>query len=104
MFGRDFLVTTKCKLDVALGEMRIDITELKEEKEVEVMLAELCDNIEEVRDEKVEVVKMGKANRKKTTLNKLTRPSTSKSEDSTSSPPIPPPTFTPLTHEKKKLS
>nr|GEZ53342.1 hypothetical protein [Tanacetum cinerariifolium] len=28
-FGRDFLVTTKCKVDFSLGEMRIDLTMLE---------------------------------------------------------------------------
>ncbi|GKD33895.1 retrovirus-related pol polyprotein from transposon TNT 1-94 [Tanacetum coccineum] len=33
MFGKDFLVTTKCTVDFGLGEMRIDLTMLVEDRD-----------------------------------------------------------------------
>ncbi|GKG51625.1 hypothetical protein Tco_0544263, partial [Tanacetum coccineum] len=33
IFGRDFLVTSKSKVDFGVGEMRIDLTMLEEEKD-----------------------------------------------------------------------
>ena len=86
VFGRDFMVKTKCMIDFALGEMRIDVDDLVEEKVG-----------------KGEIVKMGKANRKKTPLNKLTQPSTPKNESSSSSsPPKTPQIVKPLTQQQKE--
>ena len=98
IFGRDFLVATKCTLDCALRELRIDITELEHEKKVDEM-------IEELREEmgKEEVCKMGKASRKKSPSNKRTQPTTPKSSSSSSlTPPISPKVTQPLSHEQKE--
>ncbi|GJW23000.1 hypothetical protein Tco_0033622 [Tanacetum coccineum] len=46
MFGRDFLVTTKCKLGFGLGEMRIDLTMLEEDREINTMLASLVEGMD----------------------------------------------------------
>ena len=109
VFGRDFLVTTKCTVDFALSELKINITNLEEEKEVDEMIAELCEGMEKKKEGKEEVCKMGKANRKKGTLNKLTQPSNPKVTNSTSSssslpstPPNSPKVTQPLTNEQKE--
>ena len=83
IFVRDFIVTTNCTVDFALSELRINITDLEEEKEVDEMIAELCEVMEEKKEGKEEVCKMRKANRKKGTLNKLTQPSNPKVTNST---------------------
>ncbi|GJU28187.1 hypothetical protein Tco_1166808 [Tanacetum coccineum] len=36
VFKRDFLVTTKCKVDFGLGEIWIDLTMLEEERDIDV--------------------------------------------------------------------
>ncbi|GJZ08035.1 RNA-directed DNA polymerase, eukaryota, reverse transcriptase zinc-binding domain protein [Tanacetum coccineum] len=38
IFGRDFLVTSKSRVNFGIGEMRIDLTMLEEMKDVDVML------------------------------------------------------------------
>ncbi|GJY62108.1 zinc finger, CCHC-type containing protein [Tanacetum coccineum] len=48
IFGRDFLVTSKSKVDFGIGEMRIDLTMLEEIKDIDVMLNKLVENLEEV--------------------------------------------------------
>ncbi|GJW62816.1 hypothetical protein Tco_0112151 [Tanacetum coccineum] len=48
IFGRDFLVTSKNRVDFGIGEMRIDLTMLEEMKDIDVMLDELVENLEEV--------------------------------------------------------
>ena len=99
VFGRDFLVTTKCTLDFALKELRIDIAELEHEQKVDEM-------IEELRKEMdlEEVCKMSKASRKRSPSNKLTQPTTPKTSSSSSSltPPISPKVTQPLSHEQKE--
>nr|GEW62209.1 hypothetical protein [Tanacetum cinerariifolium] len=45
MFGRNFLVATKCQVDFGLGEMRIDITMLKEDRGVDSLLATLVEDM-----------------------------------------------------------
>ena len=48
VFGRNFLVTTKCTLDFALSELRINISELEEEKHVNEMLVYVCESMEKI--------------------------------------------------------
>ncbi|GJZ29032.1 hypothetical protein Tco_0573679 [Tanacetum coccineum] len=38
IFGRDFLVTSKSRVDFGIGEMRIDLTMLEDIKDIDVML------------------------------------------------------------------
>nr|GEX18591.1 copia protein [Tanacetum cinerariifolium] len=47
LFGRDFLVTTKCKVDFGLGETLIDLTMLKEERDIDALLVSLVEDIDE---------------------------------------------------------
>ncbi|GJU20394.1 hypothetical protein Tco_1153736 [Tanacetum coccineum] len=61
IFGRDFLVTTKSKVDLGIGEMRIDLTMLEEKRDLDVLLVELAETMEEVGSSSGELVKMGKA-------------------------------------------
>ncbi|GKF25996.1 hypothetical protein Tco_0081890, partial [Tanacetum coccineum] len=65
VFGIDFLETTKCKVDFGLKEMRVDITKLEEDRDIDALFATLVEDMREVRDIDEEVVKMGKANRDK---------------------------------------
>nr|GEV07704.1 hypothetical protein [Tanacetum cinerariifolium] len=62
IFGRDFLVTSKSRVDFGIGEMRIDLTMLEEMKDIDVMFDKLVENLEEVgklsRDNYIEEVKM----------------------------------------------
>jgi hypothetical protein len=110
IFGRDFLVNTKCTLDFALGELRINISDLEEGKSVNEMLVDVCEGLEEMKEGRDEICKMGKANRKKTPLNKLTQPSTqrekenksSSSSSSSKTPPNSPKSTKPLTKEQKQ--
>ncbi|GKC16340.1 hypothetical protein Tco_1013122 [Tanacetum coccineum] len=46
MFGRNFLVTTKCQVNFGFGE--IDITMLKEDRDLEFLLDNLVKHVEEV--------------------------------------------------------
>ncbi|GKE77892.1 hypothetical protein Tco_1544012 [Tanacetum coccineum] len=74
IFGRDFLVTTKSKVDFGMGEIRIDLTMLEEERDIDA-LVELIENMEEVGSSNGELVKVGKATRNKGhNVNKLTSP------------------------------
>nr|GEW57633.1 hypothetical protein [Tanacetum cinerariifolium] len=73
IFGRDFLVTTKSKVDFGSGEMRIDLTMLEEERDMNALLIELVEHMEEVGSSNRDLVKMGKASRiKGHNVNKLT--------------------------------
>nr|GEW88335.1 hypothetical protein [Tanacetum cinerariifolium] len=65
LFGRDFLVTSKSKVDFRMGEMRIDITMLEEERDMDSLLLGMVENIEEVGSSNGELVKTGKASRNK---------------------------------------
>ncbi|GKB27991.1 putative ribonuclease H-like domain-containing protein [Tanacetum coccineum] len=47
-FSRDFLVTSKSKVDFGIGKMRIDLTILEEMKDIDIMLDKLVENLEEV--------------------------------------------------------
>nr|GEW03132.1 hypothetical protein [Tanacetum cinerariifolium] len=47
-YGKDFLVTSKSRGDFGIGEMRTDLTMLKEMKEIDAMLDALVENLEEV--------------------------------------------------------
>ncbi|GKF08419.1 hypothetical protein Tco_0042643, partial [Tanacetum coccineum] len=47
LFGRDFLVTLKSRVDFGIGEMRIDLTMLEEMKEIDAMLDALVEKLEE---------------------------------------------------------
>ncbi|GJR27718.1 hypothetical protein Tco_1103950 [Tanacetum coccineum] len=73
LFGRDFLVTSKCKVDFGLGEMRIDLTILEEEMDIDDLLMSLVKDMDEVGCASSELVKMGKATQNKSlNVNKLT--------------------------------
>ncbi|GJV62855.1 hypothetical protein Tco_1473683 [Tanacetum coccineum] len=65
IFGRDFLVTSKSKVDFGVGEMRIDLTMLEEERDMDALLLGLVENMEGVGSSNGELVKMGKASRNK---------------------------------------
>ncbi|GKD40517.1 DNA-directed DNA polymerase [Tanacetum coccineum] len=104
MFERDFLVTTKCKVDFGLGKMRIDLTLLEEDMNIDTVLASLVEGMVEVRSASSEQVKMGKANRNKgCNVNKLTPPALLKIEEL---PPIssfaPQPIYHPLSPKQKE--
>ncbi|GJW59368.1 DNA-directed DNA polymerase, partial [Tanacetum coccineum] len=47
VFGRNFLVAIKSQVDFRLGEMLIDITMLKEDKDVDILLANLVEDMVE---------------------------------------------------------
>ncbi|GJS82847.1 hypothetical protein Tco_0749388 [Tanacetum coccineum] len=75
VFGRNFLVTTKCKGYFGLGEIRIDLTMLEAERDIDNFLVNLVEDIDEVGCASSELVKMGKATRNKNlNVNKLTPP------------------------------
>ncbi|GKB80266.1 hypothetical protein Tco_0947161 [Tanacetum coccineum] len=75
IFGRDFLVTSKSRVDFGIGEMRIDLTMLEEMKDIDVMLDEIVENLEEVDSSDGDLVKIGKASHNKNhKVNKLTPP------------------------------
>ncbi|GKG02441.1 hypothetical protein Tco_0310077 [Tanacetum coccineum] len=59
VIGRSFLVTTRSHVDFGLGDMQIDITMLKEEKNVDTLLANLVEDMVEVGSMSGELVKMG---------------------------------------------
>ncbi|GJS55931.1 putative ribonuclease H-like domain-containing protein [Tanacetum coccineum] len=63
VFGRNFLLETKCRIDFALGELRIDVTMLKEERDVEELLIFVVEreSEESVNEEKLDEVLMGRA-------------------------------------------
>ncbi|GJT46425.1 DNA-directed DNA polymerase [Tanacetum coccineum] len=65
IFGRDFLVTSKSKVDFGIGEMCIDLTMLAEENEFNAILEGLVEKVEEVGSFNGELVNMGKASRNK---------------------------------------
>ncbi|GJX46383.1 hypothetical protein Tco_0271573 [Tanacetum coccineum] len=94
MFGRSFLMTRKSQVDFGLGEMKINIAMLRENKDVDALLENLLKNMVEVNDASGEQVKIKKANRLKNyRVNKLTPPVPPKIEEipkssSTSSKPI----------------
>nr|GEY07349.1 hypothetical protein [Tanacetum cinerariifolium] len=48
LFGKDFLVTSKSRVDFGIGKMRIDLTMLEEIKEIDAMFDALVENLEEV--------------------------------------------------------
>ncbi|GJV87787.1 chlorophyll A/B binding protein of LHCII type 1-like protein [Tanacetum coccineum] len=82
LFGRDFLVTSKSRVDFGIGEMRIDLTMLEEMKDLDVMLEALVENREEIGSSNGDQVKMGKASRNKNhNVNKLTPPPQIKIEE-----------------------
>ncbi|GJX29907.1 putative ribonuclease H-like domain-containing protein [Tanacetum coccineum] len=101
---RDFLVTSKSRIDFGIREMRIDLTILEEMKDIDVMLDKLVKNLEEVGSSSGDLVKMGKASRNKNhKVNKLTPPPQIKIEEI---PPIsaiapPSPIYHPLTQKQK---
>ncbi|GKC45525.1 hypothetical protein Tco_1063247, partial [Tanacetum coccineum] len=88
--GRSFLVTTKSQVDFGLGEMKINITMLRENKDVDALLENILKNMVDVNDTSGEQVKIGKTNRLKNyRVNKLTPPTPPKIEE------IPKPSSTP---------
>ncbi|GJT35668.1 putative ribonuclease H-like domain-containing protein [Tanacetum coccineum] len=102
IFGRDFLVTTKSKVDFGVGEMPIDLTMLEEERDIDALLVELVENMEEVGISNGELVKMGKASQKKGhNVNKPTPPPKIKEI-----PPLqsitPKPVYYPLSQKQKE--
>ncbi|GJW57691.1 retrovirus-related pol polyprotein from transposon TNT 1-94 [Tanacetum coccineum] len=105
IFCRDFLVTSKRKVDFGIGEMRIDLTMLEEEKEFDAMLGGLVEKVEEVGSSNGELVKMRKASRNKGhNVNKLTPLPQLKIEEipSISSIAPPPPIYHPLSQKQKE--
>nr|GEV16206.1 homeodomain-like protein [Tanacetum cinerariifolium] len=48
IFGREFLFTSRSKVDFGSGEMRIDLTMLEEERDMDDLLLGLVENMEEV--------------------------------------------------------
>nr|GEY13797.1 DNA-directed DNA polymerase [Tanacetum cinerariifolium] len=50
MFGRNFLVATQSQVDFGLGEMRIDITMLKQDRNVDSLLATLVEDMVELEE------------------------------------------------------
>ncbi|GJX93938.1 hypothetical protein Tco_0348524 [Tanacetum coccineum] len=104
VFGRDVLVTTKCKVEFCLGEMRIDLTMLEEERDIDALLVSLVEDMDEVGRASSELVKMGKANQNKSlNVNKLTPPALLKIKEiqpisSYASPPV----YHPLSPKQKE--
>ena len=102
VFGRDFLVTTKSMVDFGVGEVRMNLTKLKEEENAENFFNDV---MEEVNSSEGNLVKMGKANRNKNCNTSTTTPPTLKIEETpvhTSFPP--PPLYRALTkHQKRKI-
>ncbi|GJX30008.1 chlorophyll A/B binding protein of LHCII type 1-like protein [Tanacetum coccineum] len=66
LFVRNFLLTTKSKVDFGIGEIRVDLTKLKEEEDMGIFLDDLDDIMEEAGSTSGEMVKMGKANQNNT--------------------------------------
>ncbi|GJW80664.1 zinc finger, CCHC-type containing protein [Tanacetum coccineum] len=94
IFGRDFLVTSKSRVDFGMGEMRIDLTMLEKMKDIDVILDCL---VEEVGSSNGELVKMGRASGNKShNVNKLTPPPQLKIEEIPEISFITPPSITPL--------
>ncbi|GJZ20625.1 DNA-directed DNA polymerase [Tanacetum coccineum] len=86
------------------GEMRIDITMLEDDMNIDTMLASLVEDVVKVRSTSDELVKMGKANRNKSyNVNKLTPPALPKIKEI---PPISstalPPVYHPLSPKHKE--
>ncbi|GKC71844.1 putative ribonuclease H-like domain-containing protein [Tanacetum coccineum] len=105
IFGRDFLVTSKSRVDFGIGEMRIDLTMLVEMKDIDVMLDKLVEYLEEVGSSNGDLVKMDKASRNKNhKVNKLTPPPQIKIEEIPSISAIAPPSpiYHPLTQKQKE--
>ncbi|GKA98639.1 hypothetical protein Tco_0826576 [Tanacetum coccineum] len=105
LFGRDFLVTSKSRVNFRIGEMRIDLTMLEEIKKIDAMLDALGENLEEVGSSNGDLVKMGKASRNKNhKVNKLTLPPQIKIEEipTTSTIAPPSPIYHPLTQKQKE--
>nr|GEV00176.1 hypothetical protein [Tanacetum cinerariifolium] len=105
LFGRDFLVTSKSRVDFGISEMCIDLTMLEEIKKIDVMLDALVENLEEVGSFNGDLVKMGKASQNKNhKVNKLAPPPQIKIEEippiSTIAPPSP--IYHPLTQKQKR--
>ncbi|GKB75450.1 hypothetical protein Tco_0942345, partial [Tanacetum coccineum] len=65
MIHGSFLLTTKSQVDFRIGEMRVDVTMLKEEMDIDTLLTNFVEDMDEVGDTSGELVKMGKANRLK---------------------------------------
>ncbi|GJT00095.1 hypothetical protein Tco_0821264 [Tanacetum coccineum] len=105
IFGRDFLVTSKSRVDFGIEEMHIDLAMLEEMKDIDVMLDAMVENLEEVGSSNGDLVKMGKASRNKNNnVNKLTPTPQIKIEEI---PPIsaitpPSPIYHPLTQKQKE--
>nr|GEY70957.1 hypothetical protein [Tanacetum cinerariifolium] len=100
VFRRDFLMTTKCKVDFGLEEMRVDITMLEEYRDIDDLFATLVEDMRKVGDMDEEVVNMRKANKNKIhNVNKLTPPAPPKEEDVSSSTSLP---TTPPFRKKEK--
>nr|GEV59611.1 hypothetical protein [Tanacetum cinerariifolium] len=105
LFGRDFLVTSKSRVDFGIGEMRIDLTMLEEMKEIDAMLDALVENLEEVCSFNGDQVTMGKARRNKNhKVNKLTPPPQIKIKEIPPMSVIPPPSpiYHPLIQKQKE--
>nr|GFA67161.1 hypothetical protein [Tanacetum cinerariifolium] len=109
IFGRDFLVTSKRRVDIRIGEMHIDLTMLEEMKAIDVLLDALVknleENLEEVGSYNGDLVKMDKASHNKNhNVNKLTPPPQIKIKEIPSNSAIAPPSpiYHPLTQKQKE--
>nr|GEV46015.1 hypothetical protein [Tanacetum cinerariifolium] len=65
IYGRYFLVTIKSKVDFGLREMRIDLTMLEEDRNLDAMLVSLVEEVVEVGSRSGELVKMGNSSQNK---------------------------------------
>nr|GEW84099.1 hypothetical protein [Tanacetum cinerariifolium] len=82
VFGMSFLWTTNSQVDFELGEIRINITMLRINKDVDALLENLLKNMVDVSDASGERVKIGKANRLKNyIINKRTPPAPPKTDE-----------------------
>nr|GEU41694.1 hypothetical protein [Tanacetum cinerariifolium] len=105
IFGIDFLVTSKSRVDFGIGGMCIDLTMLEEMKDIDVMLDKSVKNLEKVGSSNGDLAKMGKAScNKNHKVNKLTPPPQIKIKvmPSTSTIAPPSPIYHPLTQKQKE--
>nr|GEV38968.1 hypothetical protein [Tanacetum cinerariifolium] len=66
VFGMSFLMTIKSQVDFRLGKIRINITMLRKNKDVDALFKNLLKNMVDISDASREQVKTGKANCLKT--------------------------------------
>nr|GEY64490.1 integrase, catalytic region, zinc finger, CCHC-type, peptidase aspartic, catalytic [Tanacetum cinerariifolium] len=82
VFGMSFLLTTNSQVDFELGEIRINITMLRINNDVDALLKNLLKNMVDISDASGERVKIGKATRLKNyIINKRTPPAPPKTDE-----------------------